>query len=103
MRPNVSDLSTLCAYAGGTDELLAVSSSAVALATTFAGEATAVYVTVGANPIRVTFDGSTPTASDGHYWPAGKEAVLNLSLAKAAKFIRVSSDSDVKATPMGRG
>lgn len=101
MRPPASDLSTLGIASGATDELLAVSTSAVALTGPFAGSITHVYVTVGAQPVRVTFDGSDPTASNGHYWPAGREAVLNRSLATAAKFIRQgASDSDIHATPL---
>lgn len=101
MRPPASDLSTLGSKSTAS-ELLAVSTSAVSLTATGWGNTTThVYVTVGAQPVRVTFDGSTPTASNGHYWTAGKDMVLSRNLATAAKFIRQgASDSDIHATPL---
>ncbi len=88
---------------GATDQLLAVSSTAVALTNTGWIDATThVLLTVGVNPIRVTFDGSAPTASNGHYWTAGREVLVPKATAKVARFIRVSTDSDVHATEFTR-
>lgn len=97
-------ISNVYPTASGSDELLAVSTSAVALTTTGWKDATThVLLTVGAQPIRVTFDGSAPTASNGHYWPSGKEALVTKATAKAARFIRAgASDSDVHATEFTR-
>jgi hypothetical protein len=101
MRPPASDLSTLGVASGAADELLAVSTTAVPLVGPFTGKTTHVLVSVGPQPVRVTFDGSAPTASNGHYWPAGQQAVLNRSLATAARFIRQgATDSDIHATPL---
>lgn len=85
----------------GTDEALAVSSTAVTLTANFT--CTHVLLTNGPQPVRAVFDGAgTPTASEGHYLAAGWSAIVPLSVAKAAKFIRVSSDSDIHATPLVR-
>jgi hypothetical protein len=86
----------------GADEALAVSSTAVSVVgTAWASTATHALLTNGANPVRATFDGSgTPTASEGHYLAAGWSAVVPVAVAKQAKFIRVSGDSDLHATPL---
>lgn len=85
----------------GTDEALSVSTSAVTLTAGFT--CTHVLLTVGANAVRAVFDGAgTPTSSEGHYLPAGTLLLVPFSVAKAAKFIRVSSDSDIHATPLVR-
>ena len=85
----------------GTDEALAVSSTAVTLTANFT--CNHVLLTNGPQPVRAVFDGAgTPTASEGHYLAAGWSAIVPLSVAKAAKFIRVSSDSDIHATPLVR-
>jgi hypothetical protein len=84
----------------GTDEALAVSNSAVSLTAAFT--CTHVLLTVGANAVRATFEGGTPTASEGHYLPAGTMLLVTYKTAAAAKFIRVSSDSDIHATPLVR-
>lgn len=86
----------------GTDFALAVSSTAVSLTMTGL-TGTFVLLTVGANPVRAVFDGSgTPTSSDGHYLPAGSLLIVPYAVAAAAKFIRVSSDSDIHATALVR-
>jgi len=96
-------ISNVYPTASGSDELLAVSSTAVALTTTgWKDTTTHVLLTVGVNPIRVTFDSSAPTASNGHYWASGREVLVTKATAKAARFIRVSTDSDVHATEFMR-
>ena len=86
----------------GTDEALAVGSTAVTLTANFT--CTHVLLTNGPQPVRAVFDGAgTPTASAGHYLPAGWTAVVTFALAKAAQFIRVGgTDSDIHATPLVR-
>jgi hypothetical protein len=65
---------------------------------------THVLLTNGAQPVRATFDGSgTPTASEGHYLPAGWSAVVSLAMATAARFIRQGgTNSAIHATPLVR-
>ena len=60
-----------------------------------------VVVTVDTAAVRVTFDGSDPTATDGHVLPAGYEAVWSRQRAQAAKFIRdTGSDGYVQGSEM---
>jgi hypothetical protein len=49
----------------------------------------------------VTFDGSTPTASNGHLFKAGVQPFFwNKETARLAKFIRAgATDAAVHATP----
>lgn len=78
--------------------------SSYALAGGYAGKTVAVLVTVGAQPVRVTFDGSHPTASNGHYWVAATEKVLSPKAARSARFIRSgATSSDIHATPLAEG
>lgn len=84
----------------GTDERLTVSSVAVSFATTWPNSATHVFIDVQDNDVMVTFDGSTPTSSNGHRFRSGDSAVWSKATATAAKFIRQgASDGVVHATP----
>ena len=88
--------------AGGVvDERLAVSSSVVTL--TASGwtvlNTKQVLWDVQTNDIMVTFDGSDPSASNGHRLYAGQSGTWSLQLAKAARFIRQSADGVLQATP----
>lgn len=57
-------------------ESLTVSSSALGLtAATYTNAASAI-MTVGAQPIRVWFDGSTPTSTVGHYFVANTQITV---------------------------
>jgi hypothetical protein len=86
----------------GTDEALTVADSAVSLTAAFT--CTHVLLTNGPQPVRAVFDGAgTPTASEGHYLPAGWSAIVPFSVAKAAQFIRQgATSSDIHATPLVR-
>jgi hypothetical protein len=99
-QPPNFDLSNL--RPSGTDEALAVATSSVSLTANFT--CTHVLLTNGAQPVRAVFDGAgTPTASEGHYLAAGWSAIVPLSVAKAAKFIRQgATSSDIHATPLVR-
>lgn len=82
------------------EQNLAVSSSSVAFATDYeANEVDCCLVSNGANPIRVRFGGD-PTASIGHYLPAGYSAIWSVQMANNAKFIAVSTASTAYATPL---
>ena len=80
------------------DEALAVSSTAVALASVPA-TAVAAMITNGAEPIRVRW--GTPTASVGHYLNPYSVLDLYQDDLTDVKFIRVSSDSTIDVTYFG--
>ena len=80
------------------DEALAVSSTAVALASVPA-TAIAAMITNGAEPIRVRW--GTPTASVGHYLNPYSVLDLYQDDLTDVKFIRVSSDSTIHVTYFG--
>lgn len=86
----------------GTDEALTVSTTSVSLTANFT--CTHVLLTNGPQPVRAVFDGAgTPTANEGHYLAAGWSAIVPLSVAKAAKFIRQgATNSDIHATALVR-
>lgn len=85
------------------DERLTVSSSAVPLSSIATwganGITKMVVLDIQTNDIMVTFDGSTPTSSNGHRLYAGQNYSWSYDTAKAASFIRVSADAVVHATP----
>lgn len=86
---------------GGTDERLTVSSTAVQFVKTWYDDETKfVFVDVQGADIMVTFDGSTPTASNGHLFPSGFRGFWSARQADAAKMIRAAStDAAVQASP----
>ncbi len=82
--PAVNDQSlTVDATAGG------VQLSALNAATQY------VFWTSDTADCRVTFDGSSPTASNGHYIPEGSSGIWSADLAADAKFIRTGTVSAV--------
>jgi hypothetical protein len=87
---------------GGTDERLAVSSSAVPFTTAWRTAASGLHkfvvIDVQTNDVMVTFDGSTPTSTNGHRFYAGEKATWSVQAATTAQFIRVSADAVVHAT-----
>lgn len=86
---------------GGTDERLTVSTSAVSFATNWDdGITKLVVLDVQTANVMVTFDGSTPSASNGHLMESGTKETWNAGTAKAAKFIRAgASDAAIHASP----
>lgn len=87
---------------GEADERLAVSSTAVSLTAGWTSAKTKyVLIDVQGADVMVTFDGSTPTASNGHLFKAGVQPFFwNKETARVAKFIRsASTDAAVQATP----
>ena len=61
----------------------------------FHADTTHVYLSLETAEIRVTFDGSAPTSTNGHILPVGYAAVWSKALATAAKFIRTGGSSGV--------
>lgn len=86
---------------GESDQRLTVSSTAVSFASTFYNENTKfVFVDVQGADVMVTFDGSTPTASNGHLFKSGYMDFWSARRADAAKMIRsASTDASVHASP----
>lgn len=85
---------------GQTDERLSVSSSAVPFSTTWpAADVKFIVLDVQTNDVMVTFDGSTPTSSNGHRLYAGQSFTWHRKTAEAAQFIRVSADAVIHASP----
>jgi len=78
-----------------TNQNLTVSSSAVSL-TAPHGDTDYVIIDVQDNDVYVTFDGTTPSASNGHVLPDGQGLlVISANAARAAKFLRYSSSDGV--------
>ena len=72
-------------------ENLAVAASAVQFAA-FDADTTSVFVDVQDDSVYVTFDGTTPSASNGHLMLKEQGLiVLKAETAKAAKFIQVTT------------
>lgn len=75
----------------GPDIAVAVSGASVALPALHS-DTWKILVSVDNGPVRVTFDGSTPTINHGHYFPAGGGAVLwPRELYTKARFIRATA------------
>jgi len=78
------------------DQQKAVSSSAVDLIATALNSATDIVLwTVMDDAIVVTFDGSTPTSTNGHEIASGTSGEWSKATAEAAKAIRVTTDARV--------
>ncbi|MGA1375871.1 MAG: hypothetical protein ACO32S_04565 [Steroidobacteraceae bacterium] len=81
------------------DERLTVSTTAVQFATTFDITTNYVLVDVQDADVMVTFDGSTPTATNGHRYNSGAREYWSRQKAQAAKFIRqAGTDAAVQAS-----
>lgn len=83
------------------DDQLTVSTTAVSLtAANIATTCKYVRLQVQDNPVRVTYDGSTPTSTNGEYISPTQTTTLPRSTALQLKFIRASgADAVVWAQP----
>jgi hypothetical protein len=82
------------------DQVLAVSTSVVQLASAgLPASHQAVYGQVQANTVRVTYDGSNPSATNGEQMTAGTRFTVSRDTALAMKFIRESADASVWVQP----
>ncbi len=61
----------------------------------FHSETAAIYWTAEAAECRVTFDGSDPTATNGHVIAAGSSGTWSVAAATAARFIRTTGVSAI--------
>lgn len=87
---------------GQTDERLAVSTSVVSLSNVWSSDKTKyLLIDIQGDDVMVTFDGSAPSASNGHLFKKLSAPFFwNKSTALAAKFIRSGIvDAAVQATP----
>jgi hypothetical protein len=85
---------------GGIDERLTVSSAVVFFATNW-NDCTNKFVVLdiqGAN-VMCTFDGSDPSATNGHRLYAAQSYTWHVKTAAAAKFIRQIGDAVIHASP----
>ena len=73
---------------GVTDQSLAVADSAVQFGTAFNSLTKYVVLDIQTADVRVTYDGSDPTTSNGHILFAGRSYTWSKEAAAAAKFIR---------------
>ena len=78
---------------GVTDQSLAVADSAVQFGTAFNSLTKYVVLDIQTADVRVTYDGSDPTTSNGHILFAGRSYTWSKEAAEAAKFIRNGSTS----------
>lgn len=77
------------------DERLTVSSAVVSFSTTFDITTGYVVFDVQNADVMVTYDGSTPSATNGHRLYAGTNGVWSRQAAQAAKFIRFGSTDGI--------
>ena len=75
------------------DERLTVADTAIALTASFDPDTTHILLDIQTAAVMVTFDGSNPTTSNGHYLEVGTREVWPVTMAEAAKFIRATSTS----------
>lgn len=84
------------------DQTLAVSTAVVQLvAANLPASHPYVYMQNQGQNIRVTYDGSDPSASNGEQIVSGERLTVRRDTAIAMKFIRESADSVVWAQPFG--
>ena len=87
---------------GEADERLSVSTAAVSLTNSWSSSKTKyLLIDIQGDDVMVTFDGSTPTSTNGHLFKKLTPPFFwNKSTALAARFIRAAStDASVHATP----
>lgn len=91
------------AAAGVNDEALSVDNTAGGVQLTASGwsNTNTMYVQwqCQTDQIRVTFDGSAPTTTNGFLLEAGQSGIWSLNMAKGAKFIRVTNTAVFFAQP----
>lgn len=84
---------------GVNDQTLTVSNSAVQFGTAFNELTRYIVLDVQVADVRVTYDGSAPTTSNGHILFAGRSYTWAKETAEAAKFFRDgSTDATIHAS-----
>lgn len=87
-------LSLFCPTPGVADQRLTVAGTVVTLSA-FSTASTAVFVDFQDATVMVTFDGSDPSATNGHRFEPGSSATWTVRTAVAARFIRQGASSGV--------
>lgn len=64
----------------------------------FNARTTVVMLSVETDALRITLDGTAPTATKGHLLNPGKIVMLTRAEADAAKMIRVTTDSKIQVS-----
>jgi hypothetical protein len=79
---------------------LTVSTSAIQFTESWeAANTKFVVLDVQTDNVFVTFDGTTPSSSNGHKILAGQHLTWSIVTARAAKFIRETADATIFASP----
>jgi hypothetical protein len=90
---------TIASGAAVADQRLTVSSTAISFATTFNAGTDMVVLDVQGADVMVTFDGSTPTSTNGHRLYDASHYTWSRQAAQAAKFIRqAGTDAAIHAS-----
>jgi hypothetical protein len=80
---------------------ISVSTVAIGVGTAFDQNSSPIITfDVQDNDVRVRWDGTNPTSSVGHILPASTAYTWSCAQFNAAKFIRVSADAVIFASPM---
>lgn len=83
------------------DATLAVSSVAVSFQTSdFPASCRYVRLQVQGNSVRITYDGSAPTATNGESVQATQGTTVSRAVALRMRFIRETADATIWAQPM---
>lgn len=78
----------------------AVSTTAVGSSATFAVTDYYALVEIQTNDMYVTFDGTTPSATNGFKYTAGTRETWSRQQVSKARFIRISADGAVMVQPL---
>jgi hypothetical protein len=82
------------------DATLAVSSAAVSFASSdFPASCKYVRMQVQGDSVRITYDGSAPTSSNGELVQSTQMTIVNRAVALRMRFIRVTTDAVIWAQP----
>lgn len=81
-------------------QTLSVTSGAAVSFTAFSRDAESVFVDIETGKVYCTFDGSTPSSSNGHTFIAGLNFTWSVGMANAAKFIADSTTADITGSPL---
>lgn len=88
---------------GQTGQTLTVGASAVPITTVYTSlNVAAVFFDIQTADVYVTFDGTTPSATNGNLLKAGEKYNWSNGIISAAKFIRsASTDAVIHFSPLG--
>ena len=76
-----------------TSQNLTVAGTSVQFANTFSALTNAIFITVQTAPVWITFDGSTPSSTNGHLLPTNYNGWFSKDSIIAAKWLRSTGTS----------